>query len=79
MLVTSDTTAVPVVRAEDAEKEKETVVSVEDHPNHKVKQQDYTHITSKVVKGLSFKVWTKILPHSRVTLKTINISTAFNH
>ncbi|XP_036751692.2 SPARC-like protein 1 isoform X1 [Manis pentadactyla] len=38
VLVTLDTTAVPVVRAEDAEKETETLISVEDHPNHKAEK-----------------------------------------
>ncbi|XP_036708279.1 SPARC-like protein 1 [Balaenoptera musculus] len=35
MLVTSEHTAIPIVRAEDAENEKETEVSIEDHPTHK--------------------------------------------
>ncbi|KAB0391956.1 hypothetical protein E2I00_007965 [Balaenoptera physalus] len=35
MLVTSEHTAIPTVRAEDAENEKETEVSIEDHPTHK--------------------------------------------
>ncbi|EPY74131.1 SPARC-like protein [Camelus ferus] len=35
MLVTAERTAVPTVKAEDAENEKETAVSIEDHPNHK--------------------------------------------
>ncbi|XP_007108982.1 SPARC-like protein 1 [Physeter macrocephalus] len=35
MLVTSEHTAIPIVRAEDAENEKETDVSIEDHPTHK--------------------------------------------
>ena len=37
MLVTSEHTAIPIVRTEDAENEKETEVSIEDHPTHKVK------------------------------------------
>ncbi|XP_057581903.1 SPARC-like protein 1 isoform X1 [Hippopotamus amphibius kiboko] len=35
MLVTSEHTAIPIVRAEDAENERETEVSIEDHPTHK--------------------------------------------
>lgn len=38
MLVTPDDTTMPVLRVEDAENEKETIVSVEDHPNNKAEK-----------------------------------------
>ncbi|XP_062964480.1 SPARC-like protein 1 isoform X2 [Cynocephalus volans] len=37
-LGTSDNTAIPILRAEDAENEKETVASIEDYPNHKAEK-----------------------------------------
>ncbi|XP_029799212.1 SPARC-like protein 1 isoform X2 [Suricata suricatta] len=38
MLVTPNNTAIPMLRVEDAENEKEIVVPVEDHPNHKAEK-----------------------------------------
>lgn len=37
VLVTPNNTAIPMLRVEDAENEKEIAVPIEDHPNHKVK------------------------------------------